>query len=128
MKRAIFIVAIGLAFCGTASAQAPTSINPAKQAPSTAALVRLAPAIATQVPPAPAPLPTTIVPFGCNARAGSVCYFRIFYQRGDRIVILAAGMKDKVPGVTIGGSYCMTLDKAPVYKCTRKVINEKSNG
>ena len=128
MKRTFFILAMSLAFCGTASAQVPTSIKPAKVPPSTATLVRLAPAIATQVPPVPAPPPTTIVPFGCNARAGSVCYFRIFYQRGDRIVILAAGMKDKVPGVTIGGSYCMTLDKAPVYKCTRKVISEKANG
>ena len=128
MKRAFFILAMSLAFCGSASAQVPTSLKPAKVPPATASLVLLAPAIATQVPPVPAPPPTTIVPFGCNARAGSVCYFRIFYQRGDRVVILASGMRAKVPGVTIGGSYCMTPDKTPVYTGNRKVISERSNG
>jgi len=102
MKRAIFIVAIGLAFCGAA-------------------------AISTQAATAPAPETTTSAPFGCDARAPNVCYFRIFYRRGDRIVILPAGMKNKVPGITIGGNYCMTLGKAPVYTCTRKLINEKYN-
>jgi hypothetical protein len=75
----------------------------------------------------PAPAPTTSAPFGCEARAPSVCHFRIFYTRGDRIVILPSGMKNKVPGVTIGGHYCMTLGTNPVYKCTRKVINDKYN-
>jgi hypothetical protein len=76
---------------------------------------------------APVPAPTTSAPFGCDARAPNVCHFRIFYTRGDRIVILPSGMKNKVPGVTIGGHYCMTLGKTPVYKCTRKVINDKYN-
>jgi hypothetical protein len=103
MKRALFIVANVLALCGAASAQAPK-----------------APAIA-------APAPTTPVPFGCEARAPDVCYFRIFYKRGDRIVILSGGMKeDKVP-VIIGGDYCMSLNKSPAYKCVRKVVNDKYN-
>jgi hypothetical protein len=103
MKRAFFILAGGLVLCDPALAQTPA-----------------APRAATAVP-------TTSAPFGCNARAGEVCYFRIFYQRGDRIVVLPSGMKNKVPGVTIGGGYCMTLGKTPVYKCTRKVINATYN-
>ena len=67
------------------------------------------------------------VPFGCDARAPNVCHFRIFYTRGDRIVILPAGMKENKVPATIGGHYCMTLDKSPAYKCTRKVINDKYN-
>ncbi|WP_375414324.1 hypothetical protein [uncultured Bradyrhizobium sp.] len=98
MKRAFFILANVLALCGAASAATPT-----------------------------APVPTASAPFGCDARAPRVCHFRIFYTRGDRIVILPSGMKNKVPGVTIGGHYCMTLDQSPVYKCARKVINDKYN-
>ena len=68
-------------------------------------------------------------PFGCDARAPNVCHFRIFYTpRGDRIVILPAGMKSKIPGVTIGRDhYCVSLDKSPAHKCARKVINDKYN-
>jgi hypothetical protein len=103
MKRAFFILAYALALSGAASAGTPTALG------------------------TPAPAPTTSAPFGCDARAPNVCHFRIFYTRGDRIVILPSGMKDKVPGVTIGGHYCMTLGKAPVYKCARKVINDNYN-
>jgi hypothetical protein len=113
MKRRFFIVASVLALCGPASAQAPN-------APAVSPLVRTAPAVA-------APVPTTRVPFGCDARAPRVCYFRIFYTRGDRIVILPAGMKENRVPAAIGGEYCMTLDKSPVYKCVRKVVNEKYN-
>jgi len=67
MKRAFFVAANILALCGAASAQVPK-----------------APAIS-------APAPTAPVPFGCDARAPNVCHFRIFYTRGDRIVILPAG-------------------------------------
>ena len=67
-------------------------------------------------------------PFGCDARAPNVCHFRIFYTRGDRIVILPAGMKNKIPGVTIGHDhYCMSLGTTPVFKCTRKLINNRYN-
>ena len=66
-------------------------------------------------------------PFGCDARAPNVCYFRIFYTRGDRIVILPAGMKEKKVPVIIGGHYCMTVGKNPAYKCARKVVNASYN-
>ena len=68
-------------------------------------------------------------PFGCEARATEVCYFRIFYApRGDRIVVLPAGMKTKMPDVVVGrDQYCMALGKAPPVKCTRKVIGATNN-
>jgi hypothetical protein len=118
MKRAFFVAANILALCGAASAQAP-------KAPGTSAPARL-PAGWT-APATPAPAPMVRVPFGCDARAPNVCHFRIFYTRGDRIVILPAGMKEKKVPATIGGNYCMTLGKAPAYKCARKVINDKYN-
>jgi hypothetical protein len=118
MKRAFFILATALASCGAASAQAP-------KAPATAAPARLPPGWTAAATAAPAP--TARVPFGCDARAPNVCHFRIFYTRGDRIVILPAGMKEKKVPAIIGGDYCMTLNKSPVYKCARKVINDKYN-
>jgi hypothetical protein len=117
MKRAFFILATVLASCGTAFAQTPTAPAAAK--------VTMAPG--WRAPATGAPAPTTSAAFGCDASAPSVCRFRIFYTRGDRVVILPAGMKDQVPGVTIGGKYCMTVGKTPAYKCTRKVINDKYN-
>jgi hypothetical protein len=124
MKRAFFILATVLALTGAASAQAP-------KAAVTAASARTAPAITMapgwKAPATPAPTPTTSALFGCDAHAPDVCRFRIFYTRGDRVVVLPAGMKNKVPGVTIGGNYCMTLGKTPAYKCTRKVINDQYN-
>ena len=113
MKCALCIFVFALLSCGVASAQVP-------KAPAVSALVRAAPA-------APAPVPLTPAAFGCDARAPNVCYFRIFYARGDRIVILPAGMKENKVPVKMGGDYCMTLNKSPVYKCVRKVINEKYN-
>jgi hypothetical protein len=118
MKHALFILGFALASCGAASAQAP-------KATATAAPARLPPGWVARENPAPAP--TAPAPFGCDARAPSVCYFRIFYTRGDRIVMLPAGMTEKKVPVIIGGDYCMTLDKAPAYKCTRKVINDRYN-
>jgi hypothetical protein len=112
MKRAFFVVAIALALSGAAAV-------PALTAPA-AAPVRTAPAT-------PAPAPTARVPFGCEARAPNVCHFRIFYARGDRIVILPAGMKEQKVPVIAGGGYCVTLNKSPVYKCARKVVNAKYN-
>jgi hypothetical protein len=118
MKRALFVLGFALALCGAASAQAP-------KAPGASAPVRLPAGWAARATPAPAP--TIRVPFGCDARAPNVCHFRIFYTRGDRIVILPAGMKEKKVPVVAGGDYCMTLNKSPVYKCTRKAINDKYN-
>jgi hypothetical protein len=118
MKRAFFVFACVLALCGAASAQVP-------KAPGAPTPARL-PAGWT-APATPAPAPTMTVPFGCDARAPNVCRFRIFYTRGDRIVILSAGMKEKKVPVIAGGRYCMTLNKSPAYKCTRKVVNDKYN-
>jgi hypothetical protein len=111
MKRAFFILANVLALGGAASAEVPKATTNA--APSKTVFTT--------------PAPTARAPFGCDARAPNVCRFRIFYKRGDRIVILPAGMKQKIP-VTLGSDhYCMTLGKNPAYKCTRKVINDKYN-
>jgi hypothetical protein len=118
MKRAFLVFVSVLALCGAASAQAP-------RAAVISAPARLPAGWTAAATPAPAP--TVRVPFGCDARAPNVCHFRIFYTRGDRIVILAAGMKEKKVPVIAGGDYCMTLNKSPRYKCTRKVINDKYN-
>jgi hypothetical protein len=80
-----------------------------------------------RAPATSAPAPTTTVAFGCDARASNVCHFRIFYTRGDRVVILPAGMKETKVPVIVGGNYCMTLGKTPAVKCARKVINDKYN-
>jgi hypothetical protein len=68
-------------------------------------------------------------PFGCDARAPSVCHFRIFYTpRGNRNVILPSGMKQKIPEVQIGrDSYCVSVDQPPVNKCAHKPINATYN-
>jgi hypothetical protein len=114
MARGIFLIATLLAWTGAASAE----------------VVKIAPIVMplrTVAAPAAAPT-TTSAMFGCDAGGTKVCYFRLFYQpRGGRIVILPSGMKADVPGITIGGNYCMTLGSAPVWKCTRKTINQKYN-
>ncbi|HYW63380.1 MAG TPA: hypothetical protein VE865_09335 [Bradyrhizobium sp.] len=114
MTRGILTIATLLMWSGAASAQVvkiPPIIMPAPSA--------------TAASPSPA---TTKAMFGCEAGGAKVCYFRIFYKpRGDRIVILPSGMKADVPGINIGGDYCMTLGSAPVWKCTRRTINDKYN-
>jgi hypothetical protein len=64
-------------------------------------------------------------PFGCDARAGQTCFFKIFYgPRATRIVQLPSGMKVKIPDVEIGRDhYCVGVGKPPAYKCTQKTIN-----
>jgi hypothetical protein len=124
MKRTFFIVATVLASCSAASAQAPKAVATSASAP-TAPVMTMAPG--WRAPATSVPAPITTAAFGCDARAANVCHFRIFYTRGDRVVILAAGMKaTKVP-VIVGGNYCMTLGKTPAVKCARKVINDKYN-
>jgi hypothetical protein len=68
-------------------------------------------------------------PFGCDARAPAVCYFRIFYlPRGTRDVVLPAGMKVNIPGVEIGRShYCVHVGTRPAGKCARKIIKADYN-
>ena len=125
MKRAFFIVATALALT------APAAFAQAPKAPVTAAQARTAPAsIPAWRAPAPtirAAAPLARVPFGCDARAPNVCHFRIFYERGDRVVILAAGMKEQKVPVKNGGDYCMTLNKSPAHKCARKALNARYN-
>jgi hypothetical protein len=123
MKRAFFVFVSVLAQCGVASAQVQMWTVPAATAP----MSNRDAAWRMPVPTPAVPAPTAHAPFGCEARAPNVCHFRIFYTRGDRIVILPAGMKEKKIPVVTGGDYCMTLNKPPVSKCTRKVINDKYN-
>jgi hypothetical protein len=78
---------------------------------------------------AAAATPAAKAPFGCEARAGSTCYFRIFYAAGrSRDVVLPAGMKQHIPEVRIGhDSYCVTVNAKPRNKCARKVIGAGYN-
>jgi hypothetical protein len=68
-------------------------------------------------------------PFGCDARAGQICYFKIYYAPNrTRIVQLLAGMKVTIPDVVIGRDhYCVRVGKPPVYKCPQKTINASYN-
>lgn len=67
--------------------------------------------------------------FGCEARAPSVCYFRIFYlPRHNRQVVLPAGMKTTIPDVDIGrDQYCVRIGAPPAHKCARKTITANDN-
>lgn len=69
------------------------------------------------------------VQFGCDARAPSVCLFRIFYaQRGGRLITLPAGVKVTVPGLKVGEDhYCVSLGKPPNFKCNQKPVDAKYN-
>ena len=68
-------------------------------------------------------------PFGCDARAPNLCYFRIYYQpRGTRAVVMPAGLKEKIPGVQIGSDrYCVNVGAPPGKKCAQKTINADYN-
>ena len=123
MMRAFFVLANVLALCGAASAQTPKTPAAAARPVSVVSV----PAWRTPAPTATVPAPSARAPFGCDARAPNVCNFRIFYTRGDRIVVLAAGMKAAKVPVIAGGRYCMTLNQSPAFKCTRKTINDKYN-
>jgi hypothetical protein len=71
---------------------------------------------------------TAKAPFGCEARKPGICYFRVYYARGSREVVLPAGMKQAIPEVRIGSdSYCMAVNAKPAPKCTRKTINASYN-
>jgi len=85
---------------------------------------------ASAAPASSAKSTTTKAPFGCEARAGQICYFQIFYQGGrGRVVVLPSGMKESIPEVRIGiDSYCVGLNGRPAYdKCKRKLINASYN-
>jgi hypothetical protein len=99
MKHLILIASVALAAATNAPAAATTSAPAAKAS------------------------------FGCEARAGSTCYFRIFYPAGrSRDVVLPAGMKEKIPEVRSGrDSYCVTVNAKPRHKCQRKLIGAGYN-
>lgn len=67
--------------------------------------------------------------FGCEARAQSVCYFRIFYYpRQNRQVVLPAGMKTTIPHLEIGRDrYCVSVGAPPRNDCNRKLITAGYN-
>jgi hypothetical protein len=74
--------------------------------------------------------PAAKAPFGCEARAGSVCTFRIFYPGGrSRDVVLPAGMKQAIPEVQIGrDTYCVAVNAKPRNNtCQRKTIGAGTN-
>jgi hypothetical protein len=68
-------------------------------------------------------------PFGCDARPGVTCFFKLFLgPRATRIVQLTSGMKVNIPGVDIGNDrYCVSANKPPVYKCAQTVVNATYN-
>jgi hypothetical protein len=90
--------------------------------------VAVAALLATGAPPAAHAAPST-APFGCDARAGVTCFFRLFLgPRATRIVQLQSGMKVSIPGVDIGNDhYCVSANQPPVPKCARTVINATYN-
>ena len=77
---------------------------------------------------APAEAPGT-APFGCDARPGVTCFFKLFLgRRATRIVQLKSGMKVDIPGVHIGNDrYCVSANEPPVPKCEQIVINATYN-
>jgi hypothetical protein len=84
--------------------------------------------LATGAPPAAHAAPGT-APFGCDARAGVTCFFKLFLgPRATRMVQLQSGMKVSIPGVDIGNDrYCVSASKPPVPKCAQTIINATYN-
>jgi hypothetical protein len=68
-------------------------------------------------------------PFGCDARAGVTCFFKLFLgPHATRMVQLQSGMKVSIPGVDIGKDrYCVSANQPPVPKCAQTVINATYN-
>jgi hypothetical protein len=68
-------------------------------------------------------------PFGCDARHGVTCIFKLFLgPRATRIVVLQSGMKVGIPGVNIGKDhYCVSPNVPPRPKCAQTVINGTYN-
>jgi hypothetical protein len=125
MRTAIVFLASALSLGAAAPATAQTP-----PAPSPTIKIELkgpAPAAVSTLG-APAAAATGKAPFGCDARAPGICHFRLFYQRGSRDVVLPSGMKQAIPEVRIGqDTYCVEVNKKPIPKCARKVINAKYN-
>jgi len=79
----------------------------------------------------PTPAPAANGPlFGCDARAPTVCRFRLFYtqQRGNRIIVLPAGMKVNVTDAVAGrDSYCIAANVDPPYHCIKRLVKSTYN-
>ena len=92
------------------------------------ALLALALGLALLSTPTARAAPGT-VPFGCDARAGQTCYFKIYYAPNrTRIVQLLAGMTVNIPGLDIGRThYCINVGTPPAYKCTQKIVKATYN-
>jgi hypothetical protein len=84
--------------------------------------------LATGALPAAHAAPGT-APFGCDARPGMTCFFKLFLgPRATRMVQLQSGMKVSIPGVDIGKDrYCVSANQPPVPKCAQTVINATYN-
>jgi len=84
--------------------------------------------LATGAPPAAHADPGT-AQFGCDARPGATCFFKLFLgPRATRIVQLKSGMKVGIPGVDIGKDrYCVSANQPPVPKCAPTVVNATYN-
>jgi len=84
--------------------------------------------LAGVAPPAAHADPGT-APFGCDARPGGTCFFKLFLgPRATRMVQLKSGMKVGIPGVDIGKDrYCVSAKEPPVPKCAKTVINATYN-
>jgi hypothetical protein len=84
--------------------------------------------LAIGAPPGAHAAPGT-APFGCDARPGVTCFFKLFLgPRATRVVQLQAGMKVGIPGVDISKDrYCVSANQPPVPKCAHTVINGTYN-
>ena len=84
--------------------------------------------LAAGAPPAAHAAPGN-APFGCDARPGATCFFKLFLgPRATRTVQLKSGMKVSIPGVDIGNDrYCVSANEPPVPRCGRTVINATYN-
>lgn len=87
-----------------------------------AVLLTTAPVFAAPATPAKAP-------FGCDARPGVTCFFKLFLgPRATRIVQLKSGMKVDIPGLDIGKDrYCVSQNAPPAPKCEQIIINATYN-
>jgi hypothetical protein len=73
--------------------------------------------------------PASAASFGCDARAGQTCYFKIYYSpQRTRIVQLLAGMKANIPDLVIDrDNYCVSVATPPANKCAQKTVNATYN-
>ena len=68
-------------------------------------------------------------PFGCNARRGGTCFFKLFLgPQYTRIVQLPPSVTVNIPGVNIGSDrYCISVNQAPLPTCAPTTIKATLN-